>query len=278
MFSLSLPYLTSQNGSRDEEKATHRLKHVDLDIDEDEERSILTDELKKETQQRSQTLARLEKPQRDLPNIPQEIEEDKSDIIFKLVEASQGRPQLQVIKAATLDRLIERLTSDKKTDVAYSEDFLLTYRSFIEPLPLLEKLIERFGSQESSDNIKFRTVNVLKTWIKIYPTDFATRLTMNADETKEAFEKEQKQKEIFRNTFLRFIEGPLKNMDNLRNALNHRFQAASKSVYKAPQFESSAPVIRPSKGDFFIDWDVVETARQLTIIESKLYNSISIPF
>lgn len=48
------------------------------------------------------------------------------------------------IKAATPDRLVQRLTYQKHPDVEYMIAFLLTYRSFMSPIELLEKLILRY--------------------------------------------------------------------------------------------------------------------------------------
>lgn len=68
-------------------------------------------------------------------------------------EAGEAIPQ---IKAATPDKLIERLTYQKypgkfhgnfaefSPDVEYMNAFLLTYRSFMNPLELIEKLLLRY--------------------------------------------------------------------------------------------------------------------------------------
>jgi RasGEF N-terminal motif len=53
---------------------------------------------------------------------------------------SEGLPP---IKAATLERLIERLTPEEFVDSAFRKCFLLTYRSFADPTTVLLKLQER---------------------------------------------------------------------------------------------------------------------------------------
>ncbi|KAJ3370188.1 Son of sevenless 2 [Allomyces arbusculus] len=92
-----------------------------------------------------------------------------------------------VVTAATLNKLIERMTVDKITDfdeyTNLTATFLLTYHSFASPKQVLAKLMERyhvprFGHQSLSDydrirsNVQSRVCNVLKLWTKQYPTCF----------------------------------------------------------------------------------------------------------
>ena len=48
------------------------------------------------------------------------------------------------IKAATVNKLIERISYDGDIDTNLVKQFLLTYRSFLKPSELLEKLILRY--------------------------------------------------------------------------------------------------------------------------------------
>ncbi len=52
-------------------------------------------------------------------------------------------PQIQ---AATVDRLVERLTYEEYTDHRFIHTFLLTYRSVLSPIELMERLLFRFCS------------------------------------------------------------------------------------------------------------------------------------
>ncbi|KNE63260.1 hypothetical protein AMAG_08405 [Allomyces macrogynus ATCC 38327] len=92
-----------------------------------------------------------------------------------------------VVTAATLNKLIERMTVDKITDFEeytnLTATFLLTYHSFASPKQVLAKLMERyhvprFGHQSLPEydrirsNVQSRVCNVLKLWTKQYPTCF----------------------------------------------------------------------------------------------------------
>jgi hypothetical protein len=96
--------------------------------------------------------------------------------------------QLQVT-AATIPKLIELLTYEAYPDTLYTKAFLLTYRSFITPTELLERLILRYclSPPDSISNegeiyqikkkrqvpIRLRVLNVLKYWVEHhYEMDF----------------------------------------------------------------------------------------------------------
>jgi ABC-type thiamine transport system substrate-binding protein len=51
------------------------------------------------------------------------------------------------IKAATLDRLVERLTHEKFPDPKFRNTLLLTYRSFTDSTCLMQKVEARFAEQ-----------------------------------------------------------------------------------------------------------------------------------
>ena len=82
------------------------------------------------------------------------------------------------VKAATVNQLILKLTSEVESDVTFLKTFLMTYQSFIKPKRLLAKLMERFEippnavSPADAVKIKSRCVNVLKQWLNTYPDDF----------------------------------------------------------------------------------------------------------
>jgi hypothetical protein len=55
-----------------------------------------------------------------------------------------SRLELPQVQAATIDRLIERLTYEDYTDAKFIHVFLLTYRSILSPIDLMERLFIRF--------------------------------------------------------------------------------------------------------------------------------------
>jgi len=108
---------------------------------------------------------------------------DSDDLKFSNKDTGD-QPQ---IKAATLPKLIERLTYPKYVDPNFLSTFLLTYRTFTSPATFLEMLIQRFCIQPPNGlnvasikewqtttqlPIRLRISNVLKTWIRCYFEDF----------------------------------------------------------------------------------------------------------
>eukprot|EP01113_Clastostelium_recurvatum_P049806 TRINITY_DN928_c0_g1_i4.p1 TRINITY_DN928_c0_g1~~TRINITY_DN928_c0_g1_i4.p1 ORF type:complete len:1284 (+),score=384.18 TRINITY_DN928_c0_g1_i4:97-3948(+) len=96
---------------------------------------------------------------------------------------------LPIIKGATIDKLIERLTFHSYSDPNYMQEFLLTYRSFTTPQKLLDSLKERWdvkfpvhgeaGKELSNDKfqknkqvIRLRVYNVIKQWIDRHWVDY----------------------------------------------------------------------------------------------------------
>jgi hypothetical protein len=49
-----------------------------------------------------------------------------------------------IIRAATIEKLVERATTEKYTDHNYVMEFLMTYRQFTTPMALADLLIKRY--------------------------------------------------------------------------------------------------------------------------------------
>ena len=124
------------------------------------------------------------------------------NIVFEDKEKGGGVPEM--IKGATLVKLVERLTYHIYADPMFMKTFLTTYRSFSNPNEFLDLLIKRFdipdpefSSDSESDSdivdktskvrqaldmkrfrteysqpVQFRVVNVLKHWVDQHFYDF----------------------------------------------------------------------------------------------------------
>lgn len=186
-----------------------------------------------------------------------------------------------ILRGGTLTALVEQLTRHDKLDASFNSTFLLTYRSFTTAPELFELLVQRWriqppfglGAEEmrtwttrKQKPIRFRVVNILKSWFDTYwvePMDEVNQLLM---QRALSFAKDTVQST---NTpgagpLLTAIEQRIRGQD-----------ASSKRLI--PTSSASAPtsiVPKNLKKIKFLDIDALEFARQLTIIEARLYGRI----
>lgn len=187
-------------------------------------------------------------------------------------------PQL---KGGTLLALVEQLTRHDKLDSSFNNTFLLTYRSFTTARELFEFLVKRFQIQppegmanadyeiwrdRKQSPIRFRVVNILKSWFDNF------WMEDQSDETKALI------RDVY--TFARDTvkttetpgSGPL--MTVLEQRLRGQDTTAKRLVLTVSQSTPQPIMPKNMKKLKFLDIDVTEFARQLTIVESKLYGKI----
>ena len=187
-------------------------------------------------------------------------------------------PQL---KSGTLRGLVEQLTRHDRLDASFNGTFLLTYRSFTTAAELFELLVRRFSIQPPSGLsreeyptweekkqklVRFRVVNILKNWFETYWMEENNEASQRLLERAYAFAK---------NTVANTKtpgSGPL--MAAIDQRLKGQDTSAKRLVLTLTN--SAPPPILPKnmKKLKFLDIDAKEFARQLTIIESKLYGKI----
>lgn len=187
-------------------------------------------------------------------------------------------PQL---KHGTLTGLVEQLTRHDRLDAVFNGTFLLTYRSFTTASELFELLVRRFSIQpppgiaqhdittwEDSKQklVRFRVVNVLKSWLEHY------WMEGNDEESRALLERIFS----FANDLIATTKtpgsGPL--MAVVEQRLKGQDTSAKRLVLTLTN-SAPAPILpKNMKKLKFLDIDVTEFARQLTIIESKLYGKI----
>ncbi|KAL1835647.1 hypothetical protein VTJ49DRAFT_6295 [Mycothermus thermophilus] len=185
------------------------------------------------------------------------------------------------VKGGSLIALVEQLTRHDKLDANFNSTFLLTYRSFTNARELFELLVKRFTTQppeglsqadfelwrdKKLKPIRFRVVNILKSWVDSF------WMEENTDETRALI------RDIYN-----FVKDAVKTADTpgagpllaiVEQRLNGKDLAARRMIQTVNQ--NAPPPIMPKsmKKLKFLDIDVVEFARQLTIIESRLYAKI----
>lgn len=185
------------------------------------------------------------------------------------------------VKGGSLLALVEQLTRHDKLDSSFNNTFLLTYRSFTSARELFELLVKRFGIQppeglnqidyeiwrdRKQKLIRFRVVNILKSWFDNFWME----------------EHNDESKQLIRDVYT-FARDTVKSTETpgsapLMAVLDQRLsgkEAGARRMIQTLNQNTPAPIMpKNMKKLKFLDIDVTEFARQLTIIESRLYGKI----
>lgn len=185
------------------------------------------------------------------------------------------------VKGGSLLALVEQLTRHDKLDSSFNNTFLLTYKSFTSARELFELLVKRFAIQppeglsqadfevwrdQKQKLIRFRVVNILKSWFDSFWME----------------EYNDESKQLIRDVYdfardtVKSTEtpgsGPL--MAVLDQRLSGKDAGARRMIQTLNQSTPSPIMPKNMKKLKFLDIDVTEFARQLSIIESRLYGKI----
>ncbi|KIW03734.1 uncharacterized protein PV09_05041 [Verruconis gallopava] len=189
-------------------------------------------------------------------------------------------PQL---RGGTLTGLVEQLTRHDKLDAVFNATFLLTYRSFTTAKELFEMLVKRWSIQPpdnlSPDEyqlwverkqkpIQFRVVNILKSWLDTYWME-----DMN-DETRALIMHMLGFAKDFVATTNTPGAAPL--ISTIEQRLKGVEAPTKRLVLTLNQTTPVSIMPKNLKKLKFLDIDATEFARQLTIIESRLYGKIKL--
>ncbi|KAI7181203.1 guanine-nucleotide dissociation stimulator CDC25, partial [Hortaea werneckii] len=168
-----------------------------------------------------------------------------------------------------------------RLDSQYNNTFLLTYRSFTTATELFEMLVKRWSVQppyglggtelqtwvdKKQKPIRFRVVNILKSWFDNYWMETNDETAQQLMQRVYAFAKDTVQSTSTPGAgpLLTAIEQRLRGQD-----------ASSKRLVLTLNSQAPTPIIpKNMKKLKFLDIDALEFARQLTMIESKLYGKI----
>lgn len=189
--------------------------------------------------------------------------------------------QPPMLKGGTLVALVEQLTRHDKLDSSFNGTFLLTYRSFTSARELFELLVKRFQIQppegmaqadydtwrdRKQKPIRFRVVNILKSWFDNFWMEDQSETT----------------KQLIRDVFT-FARDTVKSTETpgsapLMTVLEQRLrgqETTAKRLVMTLNQSTPLPIMpKNMKKLKFLDIDVLEFGRQLTIIESRLYGKI----
>jgi son of sevenless len=185
------------------------------------------------------------------------------------------------VKAGTLMGLVEQLTRHDRPDTTFNTIFLLTYQSFTTASELFEMLVHRFNLQpppgltrdeystweeHKQKPVRFRVVNTLKTWLEHY------WMENNDAETQSLLERAS----AFATTAVASAKIP--GGAQIAAIIERRKKGqdtSAKQLVLTLTNQAPPPILPKSlKKIKFLDVDPTEFARQLTIMESKLFGKI----
>ncbi|KAI9330382.1 ras guanine nucleotide exchange factor domain-containing protein [Zopfochytrium polystomum] len=189
------------------------------------------------------------------------------------------------VKGGTVEALVVYLTHHSQLDVDFFHDFLLTYRSFMSSVSLMQALERRFGLnyplQEEApgdveqwvrnklEPVRDKVCVVLRSWLETYCLD--------SDDDREALSY---LRAFFHRTLAQSL--PAVATEHLFRLLETRetpdgLNVFSKTSSSGPFPPPPKPIL-PSASQMrklkLLDLDPLETARQLTLIESEEFDRI----
>ncbi|PLB40603.1 putative cell division control protein Cdc25 [Aspergillus candidus] len=185
------------------------------------------------------------------------------------------------LKCGTLGGLVEHLTRHDKLDASFNNTFLLTYRSFTTASELFEMLTQRFNIQppfglnpdemqmwvdRKQKPIRFRVVNILKSWFEHFWMEPSDETNMQLLDRVHSFTRDSiaTTKTPGSPQLLTVVEQRIRGQDT-----------TAKRLVPTQATAAPTPIIpKNMKKLKFLDIDPTEFARQLTIIESRLYSKI----
>ncbi|CAG8444390.1 17445_t:CDS:10 [Acaulospora morrowiae] len=193
---------------------------------------------------------------------------DPSEIIFNMESH---------VKGGTLNALVERLTMHDVLDSNFIATFLLTYRSFCTTDEFFDMLVKRFMIQppeglireeievwveKKQTPIRLRVFNIMKSWLENYYIE---------REDAHCLERMREFVNTVMHEHMAFAATSLIRVIDKRQQ-----QDKSPTKVMVVNAVQPPPSILPKnmKKIKFLELDPLEIARQLTIIESTLYNKI----
>ncbi|KAF2863271.1 guanine-nucleotide dissociation stimulator CDC25 [Piedraia hortae CBS 480.64] len=188
-----------------------------------------------------------------------------------------------IVRGGTLMGLVEHLTRHNQMDWPFTNTFLLTYRSFTTGAELLDVLIKRWNIQppygltpaelemwtdSKQKLIRFRVVNALRSWVE------SNWLEPDDDESKQVLQRMH----TFVNSIMQSTSIP--GAAPLLTAIEQRLRGqavSTKQLILTLNGQAPPPILPKNlKKLKILDIDPLEFARQLTLLEAKMYGKIKV--
>jgi len=201
--------------------------------------------------------------------------QDASNVVFIEDEGVSADGELP-IRGGTLNQIVKRLTNENKPELRFVKAFIVTYPSFTTSDVFFNKLVQRYqvpvsvieeGTLQMSDwkqqkllPIQLRVYNVLKLWLEHRFHDFTPPLLAKL--------------KLFMDECMR-RDGHSKLADQLQNIITRKTSSEKQKTLNIPLPTLTKELFwKKYPGDFFINLDEEELAKQLTLIEFSTYRAI----
>jgi hypothetical protein len=92
---------------------------------------------------------------------------DTSEIKFVFSDSD-----FPIVKAGKREKLLEWLLNAEYPNANFLEEFMMTFRSFMEPTELLQYLVDNYSNLNAPVPQQTKIIDIVRFWIKEYPTDF----------------------------------------------------------------------------------------------------------
>lgn len=177
-------------------------------------------------------------------------------------------PTTGELVAATLPKVIAKLTDKDMPGKEFIQAFLMTYRNFAEPIIVLDLLSNRFDTPESlpdslQETIQIRVWFFLKEWVANLIDDFVESSDLNVRMT---------------NLVERMCGSPRESVAQasaqLRQLYQQKLSGATALTAPVPPFGAPKPVNPSGAVSTILDLAPVEVARQLTLMRFETFRQI----
>jgi hypothetical protein len=176
-----------------------------------------------------------------------------------------------LIIAGTLHKLISLLADENVQDPEYLDVFLQTHSRFMSSATLFTKLAHRFKKYQKANSkvknpqaVQIRLINVMKKWVRTNPTDFTNeKLRKVFEDFLDYLRTLDDEKGA---QYARFLT------QSLEGALQEQNDGVEEDLTLAPK--PAIPKLASAKLLTVLDIDLAELARQMTLIDYKMFREI----